>query len=110
MNEEIEKIKENINENLGQYYDEIKVLKDQIKYSTIKLNIYQRQTIKRELIANDKNIDAYEPGFGYKILEAIKTGWNSLETFLLFLMNLWGFFLFAIAIYFLYRKYKHKFK
>ena len=31
MNEEIEKIKENINENLGQYYDEIKVLKDQIK-------------------------------------------------------------------------------
>jgi len=85
-------------------------LKDQIKYSTIKLNIYQRQTIKRELIANDKNIDAYEPGFGYKILEAIKSGWNSLETFLLFLMNLWGFFLFAIAIYFLYRKYKHKFK
>ena len=63
-------------------------LTDQIKFSTINLSIYQRQTIKRELISNDKNIDAYEPGFGTKILDALKYGWDILETFIVFLTKL----------------------
>lgn len=85
-------------------------LTDQIKFSTINLSIYQRQTIKRELISNDKNIDAYEPSFGRKILEALKYGWVILETFLVFLTKLWGLFLFAIVAYFIYKKYGHKLK
>lgn len=85
-------------------------LTDQIKFSTINLSIYQRQTIKRELISNDKNIDAYEPGFGTKILDALKYGWDILETFIVFLTKLWGLFLFAIVVYFIYKKYGHKFK
>lgn len=85
-------------------------LTDQIKFSTINLSIYQRQTIKRELISNDKNIDEYEPSFGRKILEALKYGWVILETFLVFLTKLWGLFLFAIVAYFIYKKYGHKLK
>ena len=85
-------------------------LTDQIKFSTINLSIYQRQTIKRELISNDKNIDAYEPGLGTKLLEALKYGWDILETFIVFLTKLWGLFLFAIVVYFIYRKYGHKLK
>lgn len=85
-------------------------LTDQIKFSTINLSIYQRQTIKRELISNDKNIDAYEPGFGTKILDALKYGWDILETFIVFLTKLWGLFLFAIVVYFIYKKYGHKLK
>jgi len=85
-------------------------LTDQIKFSTINLSIYQRQTIKRELISNDKNIDAYEPSFGNKILEALKFGWDILETFIVFLTKLWGLFLFAIVVYFVYKKYGHKLK
>lgn len=83
-------------------------LTDQIKFSTINLSIYQRQTIKRELISNDKNIDAYEPGFGTKLLDALKFGWDILETFIVFLTKLWGLFLFAIVVYFIYKKYGHK--
>lgn len=85
-------------------------LTDQINFSTINLSIYQRQTIKRELIINDKNIDAYEPSFGSKILDALKYGWQVLETFLVFLAKLWGLFLFAIIAFFFYKKYKHKLK
>jgi Domain of unknown function (DUF4349) len=85
-------------------------LTDQIKFSTINLSIYQRQTIKRELISNDKNIDGYEPGFGAKLLEAFKYGWNILEAFIVLLAKLWGLFLFAIVVYFLYKKYGYKLK
>jgi len=85
-------------------------LTDQIKFSTINLSIYQRQTIKRELISNDKNIDAYEPSFGTILLDALKYGWDILETFIVFLTKLWGLFLFAIVAYFIYKKYGHKLK
>jgi len=85
-------------------------LTDQIKFSTINLSIYQRQTINRELISNDKNIDAYEPGFGTKLFDALKYGWDILETFIVFLTKLWGLFLFAIVVYFIYKKYGHKLK
>jgi len=85
-------------------------LMDQINFSTINLSIYQRQTIKRELISNDKNIDEFEAGFGSKILEALKFGWDILEAFLVFLIKLWGLFLFGIVAYVLYRKFGHKLK
>jgi hypothetical protein len=85
-------------------------LMDQINFSTINLSIYQRQTIKRELISNDKNIDAYDPGFGSKILDALKFGWDILATFLVFLVKLWGLFLFGIIAYILYRKFGNKLK
>ncbi len=83
-------------------------LADQISFSTINLIIYQRETIKRELISNDKNIDAYEPGLGSKLLDALKYGWDILETFIVFLANLWAFLLLAMLVYFFYKVYGHK--
>lgn len=81
-------------------------INDQVNFSTVNLILYQRQTIKRELIANDKNIDAYEPGFGKKVVSALKTGWDILESILLFICSMWGLVIFGVVIYFLYRKYK----
>lgn len=85
-------------------------LSDQINFSTITLYIYQRQTITRELISNDKNIDAFEPSFGHKLLESVKFGWNILEAFIVFLVKLWGLFLFFVIAFFIFKKYKHKLK
>ncbi len=78
-------------------------LKDRIQYSTINIEIYQRETIKRELIANEKNIKAYEPGLGFKIWEAIKSGWSTLEDIIVFLANIWFLYVIAILGYLLYR-------
>jgi hypothetical protein len=85
-------------------------LVDQIRFSTINISIYQRQTFKRELILNDKNVDAYDPSFGSKVLESLKFGWDILEMFLVFITKLWGLFLFAILVYILYKKYGYKLK
>jgi hypothetical protein len=78
---------------------------DQISYSTISLAIYQRQAVRREMIANDKNIEAYEPSVGSKLLGALKIGWKGLEAVVLFLARFWGLFLFGAVVYLLYRKY-----
>jgi hypothetical protein len=85
-------------------------LSDQVKFSTVSLLIYQRQTIKRELISNDKNMEAYEHGFGSKILDSIKFGWDMLEGGIIFLTKLWALFLFAGFVYFMYKRYGHKLK
>lgn len=85
-------------------------LMDQINFSTINLLIYQRQTISRELTPNVENIDAYEPSFGSRILESIKFGWDIFESLIIFLVKLWGLFLFGFIVYFAYKKYGHKLK
>lgn len=81
---------------------------DQINYSTVNISIYQRQAIKRTLIANNKNIDAYELGFGSKMLEAIKIGWKMLETFFVLITKLWWVFLLALIAYIIYKKVNKK--
>ena len=85
-------------------------LADQINFSTITINIYQRQTIQREMIKRYENIDEYEPGFGSKLLESVKTGWNILEAFIVFIVKLWGLVVFAVAVWVLYKLYWHKLK
>lgn len=85
-------------------------LADQIRFSTINIFIYQRPTLRRELISNDKNVDVYELNFGSKILESFKYGWDIIETLFVFLTKLWGLFLIAIIVYLLYNKYRYKIK
>lgn len=80
-------------------------LQDQIDFSTIELYIYQSQTIKKELIANEKNITEYEPSFGTKILNSLKFGWELLEALLVFLVKLWGFLVFGIIAFMGYKLY-----
>lgn len=85
-------------------------LRDQMNFSTINLVIYQRQAVRHELIANDKNIKEYESGFGTKILDSISNGWNMLEAVIVFIFNLWGLVLLGVIIFVLYKLYVIKFK
>lgn len=80
-------------------------LLDQINYSTIKIQMYQRQIIARELVENDRNIEEYQPSFFTKIQESAKDGWYILEGILLFFTKLWGIIILIIAGFFAYRKY-----
>ncbi len=74
-------------------------LNDQIKYSTVNLSIYQRQGIKRAIIFNENNIEKYEIGFGYKLLEGLSFGWNLLKAFFVVLSKLWSVLLCGFLIY-----------
>lgn len=77
---------------------------DQVKYSTITLNIYQPVTIRQELIAREKNIDEYEPGLGTKLAEALSSGWHGLRIIIIGIVTLWPLWLFGAGIFFLLRK------
>jgi hypothetical protein len=74
-------------------------LNDQIKFSTVNLSIYQRQGIKRAIILNENNMEKYEIGFGYKLLEGFAYGWNLLKAFFVVLSKLWSVFLCVVLIY-----------
>ena len=85
-------------------------LQDKVSFSTVVLSIYERQAVKRELVSNDKNIHAYTPGFGQRMLGALNAGWEILEDILVFLTHLWTLILFAVTLYILYKKYGIKLK
>lgn len=85
-------------------------LLDQINFSTVKIQMYQRQIIVRELIENDRNIEEYQPNFFAKVRESVKDGWYILEELLLFFTELWGIIILIIAGFFAYRKYAPRFQ
>lgn len=81
-------------------------LEDQMKFSTIHLSIYQRQTVQRELVANEQNVEEYEPGFFYKLWDSLKTGWTIISELILFTVKLWGLITLAGVVLLFYKLYQ----
>ncbi len=79
-------------------------LEDQIAYSTIELEIYQRQGVKREIIASAKEVDEYKPGIGSRFSDSLAFGWEIIVELVLFLSKLWVFILIGIATYIAYKR------
>ena len=82
-------------------------LYDQVAYSTVKMNIYQRETIQREVIENFDNIKTQKPGFFSRIWNSIKIGWEAVEDIIVGLFIIWWLIiLIIVGWYFLNRKLK----
>jgi len=80
-------------------------LEDQVNFSTLSLQIYQRETIKEEMIANAKT---YKQNFGSKILDGLLTGWYIIEEIIAVVAQLWSVILIGIGGFFVYKKYFRK--
>lgn len=80
-------------------------LADQVNFSTLTLQIYQRETIKKEMIANEKQ---YRQGFGSKIVDSLENGWYLIEGIIPVIAQLWSIILIGILGYFGYKKYFQK--
>ena len=80
-------------------------LQDQVNFSTVTLQIYQRETIKQEIVANDK---MHRQNIGSKIIDGLRTGWYMLEEIIAFLIQLWSLFLIGIMCFLVYKKYLKK--
>lgn len=80
-------------------------LQDQVNFSTLTLQIYQRETIKQEIVANEKT---YRENIGSKILDGLRTGWYMLEGIISFIVQLWSLLLIGIVGYLVYKKYPTK--
>ena len=77
-------------------------------FSTLTLQIYQDQTVKQEMVANEKSTNAYRPNIGLQIWDGLKTGWFILESIISFVVVLWPFALMAFLGYLGYKKYLKK--
>lgn len=78
-------------------------LQDQVNYSTLSLQIYQRESIKNTLFASEKSINNYRPHLGMQIWDSAKTGWYMLESVIAFLIQLWAVFLIFFLIWLGYK-------
>ena len=83
-------------------------LQDQINFSTVTLQLYQNETIRQEIMAGEKNSNAYKPNLGIQILDSLKNGWYILESVFVFLITLWPFILIGFGGFLLYKKYIKK--
>lgn len=81
-------------------------LNNQVNYSTITFNIYQRETIKNTLFASEKSINKYRPHLGKQILDSVKTGWYMLESVIAFIVQLWAIFLIGFLVWYGFKKLK----
>jgi hypothetical protein len=64
-------------------------LYDQVAYSTVKMNIYQREVVKRTVVENFDNIREQKPGFFLRIWDSIKIGWGVVEDITVGLFVIW---------------------
>lgn len=83
-------------------------LQDQVNFSTLTLNIYQDESIKQEMVANEKSINAYRPNIGLQIWDSVKTGWFMLEHIIAFVVVLWPFVLIGFLGFLGYKKFLKK--
>jgi hypothetical protein len=83
-------------------------LQDQVNFSTLTLNIYQDESIKQEMVANEKSINAYRPNIGLQIWDSIKIGWFMLEHIISFVVVLWPFALIGFLGFLGYKKFLKK--
>ena len=80
-------------------------LQDQVNFSTLTLNIYQDESIKQEMVANEKSINAYRPNIGLQIWDSVKTGWFMLEHIISFIVVLWPFAIIGFLGFLGYKKF-----
>lgn len=83
-------------------------LQDQVNFSTLTLNIYQDESIKQEMVANEKSINAYRPNIGLQIWDSVKTGWFMLEHIIAFVVVLWPLVLIGFLGFLGYKKFLKK--
>jgi hypothetical protein len=98
---------------LAQQIDQAQIasqsLKQQVKYSTVNLSIYQRKAIQRKLIANIDSPEQYEAGVGSKMWNSIKVGWYTVLLVIEYILRFWALILFAIIGYVAYKKWGKNF-
>lgn len=83
-------------------------LEDQVNFSTITLEIYQNQTVKHEVLANEKSINAYRPNIGWQVWDSVQSGWYILEKIISFVVVLWPFALLGFVSWLGYKKFVKK--
>jgi hypothetical protein len=81
-------------------------LNDKVKYSTVKISLYQNQAMKCEMLPATKTVKPYQPSFISLLGEALLSGWEMLQELILAIMKVWPVVLLCVGVYFLVKNYK----
>jgi hypothetical protein len=73
-------------------------MKDRIDYSTVTLYLYERQQVRRELIANVKSVDGFRPSLGSRMGHAFASGWRIIENVAVAAVTIWPLLLIAAGV------------
>ncbi len=83
-------------------------LQQKANFSAIQVNLHQANQVYMEVITNI-NISDYKPAFSERFVHALKTGWNGLLAFFIFLMNLWPVYVVVLIVVIIQKAYKFTF-
>jgi len=69
-----------------------------VSYSTVSINIYQKETTKKEMYAYSAPVEPYTPNFGNKFISSVTDGAAVFGDILLFFVKLWPIAIVVIGI------------
>ncbi|MBB4036211.1 hypothetical protein GGR21_002112 [Dysgonomonas hofstadii] len=82
---------------------------DKINYSAITINLYQNKiSYSEEVVRQQEFVDEYTPGFGNRAIEGLKTGWDIINSLIVFLITIWPLLLITGIGVFIYIRYIRK--
>jgi len=89
--------------------DEAKIeqyrMADSLKYSFVKLSVYQNENRWAEKLPNPRSFDLYKPSWLSRIWSAIVHGFEGLMEFFIALLSIWPVFLIISVVAYFYFKY-----
>ncbi len=80
-------------------------LADQVRYSTVKLGIYQPITGVQEKIQTPVNPPDWQPGLAAKLAAAWLDGWKVMEALLVVVIRLWSLLVLGLLLWLGYRRF-----
>lgn len=77
-------------------------LKDKVDFSTLSLQLYQNESIKKDIKPSEK---MFRQGFGLKIVDGLQFGWYLIEDIITFIIQFWSLIVLSLLGFILYKKY-----
>ncbi|WP_300727444.1 DUF4349 domain-containing protein [uncultured Rikenella sp.] len=68
---------------------QLRRLNDRIRFSTVTLHLYQRETVRNEVLPQSDEVQPYRPGFWKEAGQALSRGLSVLRIIVLFLFHIW---------------------
>lgn len=81
-------------------------LNDKVKYSTVKISLYQNEAMKSEMLPAAKSIKPYQPSFISLLGDSLQSGWEMLRELILAIIKIWPLILLCVGVYILIKNYK----
>lgn len=77
---------------------------NKIDYSTVTLQVYQRTAGSQHVIANYKNISAYQPALLTRLKDAAADGWQVMAGILVFIVQVWWLIVLLLGVWLAYKR------